>query len=126
MILLQVAATTTGRGTVAEAIMLRQLGRMSVAILDMHTAVGDARRAEQVTTMMRTQFAQIADRLPAVQGKDDPPASSTAVREVPDVVWRATDGLAAPGTGSPVPTRLNPVKNTAAAGPRDRDGRGRE
>ncbi|WP_255411347.1 MULTISPECIES: hypothetical protein [unclassified Cryobacterium] len=35
-------APSGGRGAMAEAIMPRQLGRVSVAILDMHSAVGDA------------------------------------------------------------------------------------
>ncbi len=124
MILMQ--AATGGKGTMAEAIMLRQLGRVSVAILDMHSAVGDARRAEQITATLRTQFAAVADRLPAVPSKAAQPDSRTRSVDVPDVMRRATDGLAAPRTGSPVPTTLNPTRGKTAATPHERDGHGRE
>ncbi|WP_104135161.1 relaxase/mobilization nuclease domain-containing protein [Cryobacterium sp. Y62] len=124
MILMQ--AASGGQGTMAEAIMLRQLGRVSVAILDMHSAVGDAHRAEQVTLMLRNQFAAITDRLPAVPSKTVQPDSRTQTREVPVVMRQATDGLAAPGTGSPVPTKLQPTKRKIPATPRERDGLGRD
>ena len=125
MILMQAATVAGGQDTMAQAIMLRQLGRVSVAILDMHTALGDARRAEQVTAMMRTQFAAISDRLPPVP---TPGAPSVGARtaDVPDVMRRATEGLAAPGTGSPIPTTLTPHKPKTPSTPRERDGRGRE
>ncbi|MDH6238467.1 relaxase/mobilization nuclease domain-containing protein [Cryobacterium sp. CG_9.6] len=124
MILMQ--AASGGTGTMAEAIMLRQLGRVSVAILDMHSAVGDARRAEQITATLRTQFAAVTDRLPAVPSKSAQSDSRTRSVEVPDVMRRATEGLAAPGTGSPVPTTLNPSRRKTPATPRERDGHGRE
>lgn len=125
MILMQAAAVAGGSDTMAQAILLRQLGRVSVAILDMHTAVGDARRAEQVTAVMRNQFAQISDRLPTAPTGEAVTATRSAA-DAPDVVRRATDGLAAPGTGSPVPTSLIPRKPRTAAAPRERDSRGRE
>ncbi len=124
MILMQ--AASGGQGTMAEAIMLRQLGRVSVAILDMHSAVGDARRAEQVTAILRNQFATVTDRLPAVPSKTVQPDSRMQPADVPDVMRRATDGLAAPGTGSPVPNTLQPTKRTTPATPRERDGLGRD
>lgn len=126
MILMQAAAVAGGSDTMAQAIMLRQLGRVSVAILDMHTALGDARRAEQVTAVMRNQFAEVSDRLPKVPTKEAAPSARTAAADVPGVVRRATDGLAAPGTGSPVPTTLNPQRPRTPAAPRERDGRGRD
>ena len=97
-----------------------------MAILDMHTALGDARRAEQVTAMMRNQFAAVSERLPAIPSKEAPTDSRTQTNEVPDVMRRATEGLAAPGTGSPIPNTLHPTKPKTAAAPRERDGRGRE
>ena len=124
MILMQ--AASGGQGTMAEAIMLRQLGRVSVAILDMHSAVGDARRAEQVTMMLRNQFAAVTDRLPAVPSKTTQPESQKQTPNVSDVMRRATDGLAAPGTGSPVPNKLQPTKRKTPATPRKGDGLGRD
>ncbi len=122
MILMQAASGS--QGTMAEAIMLRQLGRVSVAILDMHSAVGDARRAEQVTAMLRNQFAAVTDRLPAVPSRTAQPDSRTQTADVPGVMRRATDGLAAPG--SPVPNKLQPTKRKTPAVPYERDGLGRD
>jgi hypothetical protein len=124
MILMQ--AASGGQGTMAEAIMLRQLGRVSVAILDMHSAVGDGRRAEQVTMMLRNQFAAVTDRLPAVPSKTVQPDSRTQPTDVPDVMRQATDGLAAPGTSSPVPNTLQPTKRKTPATAYERDGLGRD
>ncbi len=124
MILMQ--AASGGQGTMAEAIMLRQLGRVSVAILDMHSAVGDARRAEHVTMMLRNQFAAVTDRLPMLPSKSAQPDSRTQTADIPVVVRQATDGLAAPGTGLPVPTTLQPTKRKTPATPRERDGLGRD
>lgn len=131
MILMQAAAIAGGQGTMAEAIMLRQLGRVSVAILDMHTAAGDARRAEQVATMMRNQFAQLAERLPTIPAKEPQVGADTANREPRNARLRATDGMAtpgmaAPGTRSPIPTTLHPTTRKTPASPRERDGCGRE
>ena len=126
MLLLQTAAS--GRGSVAEAILLRQLGRMSVAILDMHTAAGDARRAEQVAAVLRGQFAEVAARLPTV------PAAAAGGRQgsaggsgrgIPETVRRATEGLAAPGSGSPLPTPLRRSQTPAPSTPRERGGHDR-
>ncbi|ANP74875.1 relaxase/mobilization nuclease domain-containing protein [Cryobacterium arcticum] len=125
MILMQAAAVAGGQDTMAQAIMLRQLGRVSVAILDMHTALGDARRAEQVAAMMRTQFAAMSDRLPPVPTTGAPNAG-TRTADVPDVMRRATEGLASPRAGSPIPTILTPHKPKTPSTPRERDGRGRE
>ncbi|SDO32236.1 Relaxase/Mobilisation nuclease domain-containing protein [Cryobacterium flavum] len=124
MILMQ--AASGGQGTMAEAIMLRQLGRVSVAILDMHSAVGDARRAEQVTATLRNQFAAVTDRLPTVPSKTVQPDSRTQPADVPVVMRQATDGLAAPGTGSPVPNKLQPTTRKTPATPRERGGLGRD
>ena len=117
----------------AEAIMLRQLGRVTVAVLDAHAAAGDARRAEQLTAIMHEKFAQVQQRLPEIPLKQNGPEARTETRTVTRTVTsenetmrRATDGLAAPGTGSPLPTPLRPGKHKTPATPRERDGLGRE
>lgn len=126
MILMQAAAVAGGQETMAQAIMLRQLGRVSVAILDMHTALGDARRAEQMTAMMRNQFATISGRLQAASPVAVEPDTRPLAADVSDVMRRAIDGLAAPGTGSPLPNTLTPHKPKTPVSPRERDGHGRE
>lgn len=123
MILMQ--AGSGGRGVMAEAIMLRQLGRLTVAVLDAHAAAGDARRAEQLTAMMHEKFAQVQQQLPEILPKQSGSETRTVTSEN-ETMRRATDGLAAPGTGSPLPTALRPDKHKTPVTPRERDGRGRE
>ncbi|GHD45978.1 hypothetical protein GCM10008097_15500 [Mycetocola manganoxydans] len=118
-------AASGGRGTMAEAIMLRQLGRVSVAILDAHTAAGDARRAEQMTEMMRSKFAQVQQSLPEISATTTRTDGRVMASEN-EVMRRATDGLAAPGTGSPLPNKLQPSKHKTPVTPRERDGHGRD
>ena len=122
MMLLQ--AATAGRGTAAEAILFRQLGRLSVALLDAHQAAGDARRAEQMSQSLRDKLAAIQERLPAVPTKDAAPAASLSPEE--EAVRRAQRGLAAPGTRSPLPNPITPRKRTTTDTSRDRDGHGRD
>ena len=123
MILMQ--AANGGRGAMAEAIMLRQLGRLTVAVLDAHTAAGEARRAEQLTAMMHEKFAQVQQQLPEIASKHNGPETRTVSSEN-ETMRRATDGLATPGTGSPLPTVLRPGKYKTPVTPRKRDGLGRE
>lgn len=123
MILMQ--AASGGRGTMAEAIMLRQLGRLSVAVLDAHVAAGHAKRAEQLTAMMHTKFAEVQQNLPEIQTATTP-RSDRVVTSENEAMRRATEGLAAPSSGSPLPNTLHPSKPKAPATPRERDGHGRE
>lgn len=115
MVLMQ---ATTGSQGAAEAIMLRQLGRVAVALMDMHSAAGDARRAEQLRDMMLNQVTAVQRRLPALEV----PASTPAT----EAVRLATEGLAPPTIGSPLPTPLEPGKGKTPVTPRERDGLGRE
>lgn len=128
MILMQ--AASGGQGTMAEAIMLRHLGRPTVAVLDAHATVGDARRAEQLTAMMHEKFAQIEQQMPQIpstqNGLLDVNAGTRTVTSENETMRRGTDVLAAPGTGPPLPTTLRPGKHKTPATPRERDDRGRE
>jgi hypothetical protein len=128
MMLLQ---TTSGGGAaMGEALMLRQLSRMSVAILDAHTAVGDAKRAEQITRTLELQLAAIAERMPATSsnsadgGVDK--AQTPEIARAAESLRIATEGLAPQTPGSPIPKTLHPSKPKTTAAPRERDGHGRE
>lgn len=117
-------AATAGRGTAAEAILFRQLGRLSVALLDAHQAAGDARRAEQMSQSLRDKLAAIQERLPAVPTKDAALAVPLSPEE--EAVRRAQRGLVAPGTRSPLPNPITPRKRSTSDTSRHRDGHGRE
>jgi len=124
MVLMQ--AAVGGQGSVGQAIMLRQLGRLSVALMDAHAAAGDARRAEQLAQMMREKFAAVEQQLPAVQTPGEKVAAPRTLTPEEEKVRLATEGLAAPGTDSPVPNTITPRKRSTADPSRDRDGHGRE
>ncbi|PVW02953.1 relaxase [Microbacterium sp. Gd 4-13] len=124
MVLMQ--AAVSGQGSAGQAIMLRQLGRLSVALMDAHAAAGDARRAEQLAQMMREKFAAVERQLPAVQTPAEKAATPRTLTPEEEKVRLATEGLAAPGTGSPVPNTITPRKRSTADTSRDRDGHGRE
>ncbi len=124
MVLMQ--AAVSGQGSAGQAIMLRQLGRLSVALMDAHAAAGDARRAEQLAQMMREKFAAVEQQLPAVQAPGEKVAAPRTLTPAEEKVRLATEGLAAPGAGSPVPNTITPRKRSAADTSRDRDGHSRE
>lgn len=66
MVLTQVSQSS--KSTVAQALILRELVKLSRSIHDMHAAVGDARRARDVRVMMQNWLALVRDRMPAVDG----------------------------------------------------------
>ncbi len=54
-----------GEGAAAEAILFRQFGCQSVALIDAHKSAGDARRAEQMSESLRLALKAIGERMPA-------------------------------------------------------------
>ncbi|WP_380164672.1 relaxase/mobilization nuclease domain-containing protein [Jannaschia sp. R86511] len=102
-----------GQGTVAQAILLRQLMNLAKAIHDAHRAAGEAQRAAQIAAVAREQLRQVQAGLPAPRST----AEVSGVRDVPEAVAAdaelvrlARAGLApvetapARAPGSPVPT----------------------
>ncbi|MGZ0214326.1 MAG: hypothetical protein ACKVI4_17740, partial [Actinomycetales bacterium] len=108
------------------AILFRQLGRLSVALLDAHKAAGDVRRAEQMSESLRGKLAAIQERLPAIPTKDTAQPAVPALTSEEEAVRRAQRGLVAPGTRSPLPNPITPRKRSTSDTSRDRDGSGRE
>lgn len=95
---------TTGSGTAAQAIMLRQLLNVSKAIHDMHKANNDLRRSRQINAMVRTQLVTVANALPPVptelpvtagrrEAANVTPAPAVDA-ELAETVRRAREGLA--------------------------------
>lgn len=127
MMLLQ--ASTQGQGTMAEAIMLRQLASTVKAVMDMHTAIGEAQRASQLDRTLREQYSQVRDRLPAIvrtetgQTSNAMPTPAEGLDpELAKIVQAAQRGQVVPGTGSPVPTRIESHKPQTSVTPNERDG----
>ena len=121
-------AATQGQGTMAEALLLRQLASTVKVVMDMHEAVGDAQRAAQINRTLRDQYAQVRDRLPAIVREATRPTNSmpAAVEgldpELAKAVKAAQRGQVVPGSGSPVPTRIEPQKPRTTITPTERDG----
>ena len=100
-----------GTGTVAQAVLLRQLANTAKALHDAHRAAGEARRAAESARAVRTELATVGASLPA------PPPAPVGAGTSPG--QRATDEQAAEAArlartgqaplrepGSPVPTDL--------------------
>ena len=95
------AASMSGTGTAAQAIMLRQLLNVTKAVHDMHKASNDLRRARQISHMVKHHLSQVAAALPAV-----PTTTSTADSEAAAAV-RASAAGQVPGRspGSVLPPK---------------------
>jgi hypothetical protein len=127
MMLLQ--AVDQGKGSMAEALMLRQLAATVRAVMEMHEAVGDAQRAAQLDRTLREQYTTVRDRLPAipktgaaVQGGAMPGPAEGIDPELARVVEVAQRGQVIPGTGSPLPNPIEQKRLRSTATPIERDG----
>ncbi|MDN4599314.1 relaxase/mobilization nuclease domain-containing protein [Leifsonia virtsii] len=124
MLLMQ--AASQGQGTMAEAILMRQLARLTVAIIDMHKAIGDEACAAQISRTLNTQMATVASRLPEVPRKGQTGPATDVDERAPESVRIAQTGLSAPRPGSPLPTKVEPAKlYKPATGPDQDRGIGR-
>lgn len=103
------ATTMAGKGTAAEAIMLRQLLNVATAVHDMHKASNDLRRARQISDVVKHQLAQVAAALPAV------PATTAVVdREAVEAVRARAAGQGPAQPAGPVlPPTYEQAKNHA-------------
>ena len=116
-----------GRGTAAEAIMLRQLVRMTQAVYDAAKAGGDAGLAAALASTERDHLRAIAAALPRVSAAPPatvtshvPTGTATLNPEVAEVLCRVRAGRSSPTTpGSPVPIPVDPipVRPTVRPGP---------
>jgi hypothetical protein len=125
-------AASQRQGTMAEALLLRQLASTVKPIIDMHTAVGDAQRATQIDRALRDQYSQVRDRLPALvrseagqSGNAMPAIGAGLDPELAEIIKVAQRGQVVPGTGTPVPTRIEPHKPRTTVTPNERDGQER-
>jgi Relaxase/Mobilisation nuclease domain len=90
-----------GSGSVAEAVLLRQLANVAKALHDHHTAAGDAARASQIATVVRTQLASVSAALPPVEPGPARPSHDADAVEAVRIAAQAHPGPRAPG--SPIP-----------------------
>ena len=85
--------TPSGQGAALEAELLRQLARVAVAILDMHTARGDATRAEQLRSVVVHQIGAVRETLPAPRSQGNTTTAAVGQqRGIPSSTSRGTEG----------------------------------
>jgi hypothetical protein len=94
-----------GTGTVAQAVLLRQLANTAKALHDAHAATGQADRAAEIAATVRAQLATVTAALPAVPVHAPP----TSVGQQAAGAVQLAEGGQAPlrAPGSPVPTALD-------------------
>ena len=117
MLLMQ--AASQGRGTMAEAVLMRQLARLAVSIIDMHRAAGDLAHAELLSRTLNTEMATVAARLPQLPPKAE--ALAAGPGELAQVELPAPAGSPEPRLGSPLPTRIEPRKIPKPASGHEQD-----
>ena len=98
-----------GRGTVAQAVLLRQLSNVARAIHDQHAAAGEARRAAEIARVARSELVAVAANLPSPAPRVNSAAPNVPAREMP---------VRAPG--SVLPADLERARTTRTTGARDR------
>jgi hypothetical protein len=109
--LVLIAATMGGAGTVAQAIMLRQLLNVAKAVHDMHKASNDLRRARQISDLVKNQLSQVAAALPSVPT----PASTTDAEAAAAVRASTTGQVSGRSAGSVLPPKYVQARTTHAA-----------
>lgn len=112
--LLVAASAMKADSRMAQAIMIREMARTAQAIGEMIVARGDARRAEQMATVVRGQLAEVASRLPnPTQTPHVPTAADAALAELK----RFENGKLRPREGTAVPLHEPPRRPPGATPP---------
>jgi len=105
-----------GQGSVAQAVLLRQLSATVSAVQKAHEAVGHARRAAEIERVMRERLASVRAGMPAVGDKREQvatvtdPAAAEALRVATTGRRPFTAADAAGQRGSVLPAQLTPTR----------------
>ena len=102
-----------GLGTVAQAVLLRQLSATVRAMQDAHEAAGHARRAAEIERVMRERLATVRAGLPKLPDKAQQvsdPAAAEAVRVATAGRRPLTGADVARRPGSVLPAQLTPTR----------------
>lgn len=119
--MLLILASQGGQGTVAEAILFRQLMKTAQALHGAWQASADAREAARIRDALGAQLDAVRHRLPALQGAAAAgPTSDPCATEAARVAQAGQAPLRAPG--SPVPDPLRPHRPHESAAPPERGG----
>lgn len=116
------SATRGGKGSVAQAVMVRQLLRLTQAVYDASVAAGQLRQAQLLANDTRVRLLRLRDALP--QPAQPTPAGSAQQPSALDpqaqqMLERMNAGHAheAPQAASALPTKLQPDQRRTTAKP---------
>ncbi|MGW9114515.1 relaxase/mobilization nuclease domain-containing protein [Microbacterium sp. NPDC055683] len=118
--MLLASAARGGQGTVAQAVMVRQLLRLTQAVYDASVAAQQARQARLLAEDTRARLVRLRDALPAPAQQrtgaspaaTSPTATATLDPEAQAILDRLTAGQAhdASKAASPLPSTIEPTK----------------
>lgn len=127
--LLVASAVRGGQGTVAQAVMIRQLLRMAQAVYDVSVAAEQFRYAELLLTDTRQCLLRVRDRLPAPAKLSSSEAEQPSVPANIDPELRATlermraaNAYSATKAVSPMPPRLSSAARPVTSRPHPASG----
>lgn len=123
--MLLASAARGGQGTVAQAVMVRQLLRLTQAVYDASVAAGQARQARLLAEDTRARLVRLREALPApaaVATAAPAAATSTSPKLDPEaqaVLDRLRAGQAHDATraASPLPSKIEPAKRAETIRP---------
>lgn len=124
--MLLVSAARGGQGTVAQAVMIRQLLRLTQAVYDASVAAQQARQARLLAEDTRARLVRLRDALPTpapqrtgASGSTIPTATATLDPEAQTILDRLTAGQVHDATkaASPLPNTIEPTKPRQATQP---------
>lgn len=130
--MLLASAARGGQGTVAQAVMLRQLIRLSERVADAAVAARDARQARLISEDVRARLERVGAALPKPPSERTQPEGRTATvtierpveppkldPEAQAMLDRLNAGQAKPATAatSPVPNTIEPARRRHTARP---------
>jgi hypothetical protein len=128
--MLLLMASKGEKGTVAEAILFRQLVSTTRALFDSHNALRDARQARQISEAMGARLDSIRARLPELPAAAAratgavTPANETAA-EAALRLLDAQHGKTPARSSNPLPNRIEPARPVMPTRRPDRDDRDR-
>ena len=109
-----------GKGTVAQAALLRQLSNTARALHDMHQARGESRRAAEIATVVRERLESVRVSLPPVPERAPAAASPGAGRpsrsSMPGMAPLTADAVTR-RPGSVLPARMDPARHRQTTAP---------
>lgn len=123
--MLLASASRGGQGTVAQAIMLRQMMRLAQALRDAAQAANQARLAQQMSTDMAARLVRVRQMLPTPPPVEQPAMAMAGLSAAPapvvdPKVQAVLDRLEAGRPGhstAPIPNKIEPARPSVKATP---------